>query len=255
MLTANSCASALIWGCVLLGVGIFTLQNDIKEIAYQDSLCICRTYFNYASPALFHHSKLLQAIYGYATVVYPHRLFWQSAKCQLSAICLIWIYCWIYPLGFMFSSEMHYIYNVDNQICQLRLRLSFPRIYAVCCVYIIPMSIIMLIYFKLIRYVHGMSNHTTPANTLLRAKRQLKMVQRIVKIITILLILGFPYVLFLLISFFTTPPKYHFRIAYIFIDISMVCVIVVSFQFTDPLKASIMKRIQRSPSTTVPAIT
>jgi hypothetical protein len=113
----------------------------------------------------------------------------------------------------------------------------------------------MFIYFKLLLYVHEMSKHVTPINTLFRAQRQLKIVQRIVILITIILILGLPYGVFTLMSFFTSPPKYHFRIAYIFIDVSLVFVMIALFQFTDPLKASIVKGIKRRPNRAVAALT
>ena len=114
-----------------------------------------------------------------------------------------------------------------------------------------PISMTMLIYLKLILYVRGMKQRVTPANTLLRAKRELKMVHRIAILIAILITLGMPYIIFMVISFFTTPPKHHFRIAYTFVDVSSVLVMVALFHYTDPLKATIMKRIQRRPNTVV----
>jgi hypothetical protein len=38
MLVGNSCVSALLAACALLSFSIFTLQNDLKQIYYQDSL-------------------------------------------------------------------------------------------------------------------------------------------------------------------------------------------------------------------------
>ncbi|CAF0928083.1 unnamed protein product [Rotaria sp. Silwood1] len=68
-----------------------------------------------------------------------------------------------------------------------------------------------------VRYVHGMDNHVTHVNILFRAKRELQMVKRIVILITMSVILGFPYASFTLMSFFTSPPKNHFRIVYLII--------------------------------------
>lgn len=90
----------------------------------------------------------------------------------------------------------------------------------------IPVSIIIFIYIKLFLYVHEMSKHITPVNILFRVRHQLKMVQRTVILISILIIIGFPYALFVFMSFFTHPPKYYFRIAYIFIDTSLVFVMI-----------------------------
>jgi hypothetical protein len=157
------------------------------------------------------------------------------------------------PIPYVLSGEISY--NVDNQICQMPLQLSFLTIYNALCVYIIPISLIVLIYFKLVRYVRDMSKHVTPVNTILRAQRELKMVRRIVILITGVATIGFPYALFIFMSFFTTPPKYHFRIAYIFNDASLAFVMVVLFEFTDQLKMSITKRIPGQAHIILPAIT
>ena len=69
------------------------------------------------------------------------------------------------------------------------------------------------------------------------------MVRRILILITILIGLCFPFTVIMFMDFFDKAPKYHFRIAYIFIDGSILSVMISLFQFTDPLKASIIKRI------------
>ncbi|CAF2718104.1 unnamed protein product [Rotaria sp. Silwood2] len=85
----------------------------------------------------------------------------------------------------------------------------------------------MFIYLKLVRYVQGMSKCVTPANILARAKRELRMGQRTVILVTILLALGVPYTIIIFMPFFTNPPKYHFRIAFIFIDVSLAFVMII----------------------------
>ncbi|CAF5149775.1 unnamed protein product [Rotaria sp. Silwood1] len=98
--------------------------------------------------------------------------------------------------------------------------------------------ILNIIYIKLVRYVRDMNKRVTSANVLARAERELKMVRNIVTISTILVILGLPYAIFILMSFFTTIPKYHFRIAFIFIDISTTATIIALFKTTDVIKAA-----------------
>ncbi|CAF1473883.1 unnamed protein product [Adineta steineri] len=94
-----------------------------------------------------------------------------------------------------------------------------------------------------VRYVKEMSKHVTPVNTLIRAQRELKMVYRIVILVSFLIGLGIPYASFVIMGFFTSPPKYHFRIAYIFVNISLIFIMMSLFKFTDPVRTSIMKRI------------
>jgi hypothetical protein len=80
------------------------------------------------------------------------------------------------------------------------------------------------------------------------------MVQRTVILVTILR-LGFPYALFILILFFTDPPKYHFQIPYIFIDVSLALVMITLFQFTELLKVSIKKIINDRTNVVIPTLT
>ncbi len=252
ILVANSCLAELIFGSDVLAMALFTFQNDLKQIQYYDSLCIFRGFFGYVVTVLQNYSYLLQAIYRCITVVYPTRLFYQSAKFQGFLICSTWIFGFVCPIPYLLTNAIQY--NVDNQICQLPLGLSFLTIYNVLCVYTIPISLIVLIYFKLVRYVRGMSKRVTVVNTLYRAQRELKMVRRIVILVVGITTIGFPYALFVFLSLFTNPPKYHFRIAYIFVDASLTFVMIAMFQFTEPLKTSIMKKINGRGNAIVPAI-
>ncbi|CAF1271175.1 unnamed protein product [Rotaria sp. Silwood1] len=250
MLVGNSCLAAIIFECTMLSMALFTLQNDIKQNVFQDLLCIFRGYMGYVTCFLQNYSYALQAIYRYISVVYPARVSWQSARFQASLIGIKWIFSIVYPLPLLLTGEI--IYNVDNQICQVQLRLSPIMIYTTLCIYMIPITIIMLVYFKLFRYVHEMSKHVTPTNTLFHARRELEMVRRIVFLVIILIILGLPYMIFILMSFVTIPPKYHFRIAYLFVDISSVFVMIALFQFTEPIKTILLKMISVLSSTVNP---
>jgi hypothetical protein len=252
ILTGNICLTGLICGIVHFSINVFALQNDLKQIQYQDSFCIFRGYLSYASAALHNYSYVSSAIYRYITIVYPTRLFWQSARMQILLIGLAWILAFIFPLLFIFTGEI--IYNVDNQICQVPLRFSFSILYAPHFIYIIPVNLVIFIYLKLVRYVRGMNQRVTPANTLSRAQRDLKMVRRIVILIHILFIAGFPLTLFLFLSFANRAPKYHFRIGFIFVDASMLFIMIALFQFTDTLKASARKIINSRANRVVPII-
>jgi hypothetical protein len=252
MLIANSCLAELLSGSGMLSMVVFTLQNDLKQIQYEDSCCIFRGYLAYVIGALQNYSYVLPAVYRYITIVYPTHLFWRSARMQLLFIGLTWILAFVCPVAFIFNGEI--IYNVDNQICQISLQWSFSLLYGALYSYIIPISMIMYIYWRLCRYVKDMSKRVTVANTLSRAQRELKMVRRIVILVMGVTIIGFPYVLLILMSFFNRAPKYDLRIAFFCIDLSMVFIMIALFQFTDPLKSSVMKRIKWRPNVIVATV-
>jgi hypothetical protein len=83
ILVANSCLVELVFECDLLGMAVFTLQNDLKQIYYFDGFCIFLAYIIYVSIGIQSYSYLLQSIYRYITVVYSNRLFYQSMKFQV----------------------------------------------------------------------------------------------------------------------------------------------------------------------------
>ncbi len=252
MLFANTCLTGLVCGGTFLALTVFTFYNDFRQIQYQDSLCIVRGYLIYVSPALHAYSYVSSAIYQYMLIVHPTRLFWQSARAQLSLIILGWILAFLFPIPFLFTGEI--AYNVDNQICEIPLRLSFPVFYLPLVVFTIPVSLVMFIYFKLVRYVKEMGRDLTPVITLLRAQRNLTMVRRIVILLHILLTAGVPMTFFFVLSFFNHAPKYHTRIGYFFVDISLLCVMVVLFHFTDSLKASVKKIMYARRNTVLPTM-
>ena len=195
-------------------------------------------------------SKLL---YRYIIIIYPTHLFWQTGKFQMFMICLIWIYSFIYCIPFLTGNAI--LYNVDNQICQIQLQLSVNKIYSIFCAFLIPVSLIIFIYWKLVRYIKEIHKHVSTSNTLFRAKRELKMVKRLVILIIILIIVCFPYFIMMLMAFFNHAPKNHYRIAYIFFDASVLCVMIVLFQFTDPFKISLRKLFKIQSNRVIPALT
>jgi hypothetical protein len=250
ILIANICLTGIICGIDTIGMTGFTLHNDLKQIRYQGSFCFIIGFLNYGSCALHNYSYVSSAIYRYITIVYPARLFWQSARAQILLIGIGWILAFVLSLPFALTKEI--VYDVDNQICQVPFGFSVLILYAPSFIYIVPVHLIIFIYLKLVRYVRGMSQHVTPANILSRAQRDLTMVRRIVILIQILFISGFPLSLFIFLSFANRAPKYHFRIGFIFVDISMLLVMIALFQFTDSLKASVKKIIYGRSNRVIP---
>ncbi len=93
-----------------------------------------------------------------------------------------------------------------------------------------------------------MGERATPIATPFRAQRNLKMARRTVILIMILFISGFPYNSFVFLFFTNLSPKYHFRIAYVFVNGSMLLVMLALFTFTDSLKGSVKKLLNGPPN-------
>ncbi|CAF2529296.1 unnamed protein product [Rotaria sp. Silwood2] len=245
LLVGNSCVAEFLLGLYLFGITIFTFHHDLKLIYFYDSFCFLLSYVGYISIGVQNYSYLLQAIYRYILIVYPSRLFYRSVQFQTFLISLTWICCIIYPIPLVFTGQIKYL--VDDQICQMPIELSFLTIFNAFYIYLFPMLSIILIYLKMVRYVHEMSKHVTPVNRLLHAQRELRMIRRINSLVFILIALGIPYTIFIIMSFFNNVPKYHFRIAFAFINVSLVFVLIALFEITETLRTSLMKRINGRP--------
>jgi hypothetical protein len=249
LLICNSCLVEVLLGCVLLSMAIFTFQNDLKQETGNISSCVLISFLCYVTDAMQNYSYLLTAMYRYMSVVYPARLLWQSAKFQIALIIGQWIFSIVYAVPLLITEQI--VYNVDNQICQVPLRLSVTMIYLSIILYTVPNLSIVCLYIKLVRYVRQISNRTTLPNTLFHARRELRLIQRTLILSNVLIILGFPYTIFVITSFITTPPKYHFRIAYIFIDISILSIMVMIYYFTQQI-IEIIQKIFSRPNAVVP---
>jgi hypothetical protein len=81
------------------------------------------------------------------------------------------------------------------------------------------------------------------------------MIVRIIALVSILLLLGIPYTIFIFMSFFNRAPKYSFRIAYIFVDVSLGLVMIALFQNTDPVKTSLKKKMNWRPNAIIATVT
>jgi hypothetical protein len=233
MLAGNSCLAEIVYGSSMLSIALFTLENDMKQILFQDSLCNFRGYLGYVGNASLLYSFTLQAMYRYIVVVYPTRIAWQSAKVQGLLVCCSWIFSIGSLLPWLFTGDI--IYIADNQLCALPFQLSVPILYNMLLTYIIPILIIMLIYLKLFLYVRQIGLRATSIQTMFRARRELIMVRRIFIIIIFLLIIGLPYCIFVFMSFITNPPKYYYRISLFFVDIGQTFVMIALFCFSQPL--------------------
>ncbi|CAF1330038.1 unnamed protein product [Adineta steineri] len=205
---------------------------------------ISRCFFGYCTDGLQNYSYLLTAVNQCISVVYPNKIIWRTIKFQFCLILVIWIVCILYSLPLLVSGQI--IYNIDNQICQIPLRLSLPMIYVAAIIYIIPNSGILAVYIKLTRYVHQMSSRAISNHTIFHARRELKLVQRTFILSNTPIVIGLPYMIFVLMSFFTSPPEYHFRIAYICANISVLVVVIIGYCFTPKIGAILRKKLSRS---------
>jgi len=239
-LVANSFFSILILSINSFGSFVYSFRNDFNQIEFADIFCYLYGYLGYSLSSIQNLSYFLQSLYSYTISVYPYDLFWQTYRTQILLIIFSWLFGFIYPLQFLLTNQLKY--DVDNQMCQIPLRFTFSIVFITHCVFVIPMISILFVYMKLVRYIRRLNKRTIPLNVLRRTQCQLKLVRHLVILVGFISMICFPYAVFVFMSFFMKPPKYHLRIAIGSINFSSLIVIFIQFQFTDSLRTAV-KRI------------
>lgn len=253
LLTTNTCIAALIFGSDMLALAAFTLHNDLKQIRYQDSLCVFRGIAIYITVLQLNYSFLCQAIYRYIKVVHSTHIFLQSAKFQCIIIGISWTFGFVvYGIPLFIFGNIQYL--VDDQICQQPMTLSFVMIYNMLLIFMIPASLTISIYCKLVMFVKIMNKKSMAANQVNRAKQELTMLRRIVILNVGFMCICTPKASMIFMGYFTPPPKYHYRISYIFVHISLAFVMITVFKFTDQFVNYVMKQFRPPQNWVVPVL-
>ncbi|CAF1240546.1 unnamed protein product [Didymodactylos carnosus] len=260
LLVFNSCLCELIFSSVMLAVAGYLCYSDIHQLTVPTPLCAFRGYFGYTTVAAQNWSYLIQAIHRYICVVHHHKRQQTSYHLHICFIVIQWIYCILFPLPLLLiPTQIQYI--PANQMCQVPIFHSLQMMYLALCIYLTPVISIIIIYFLLVKYVNKMARqqqqqqHQSTHITLFQARRQLSMLKRIILLIIFLVTCCGPYMSFVLIGFRGTDPYvYHFRIAYIFLDLSVVLVMVAIIYSTNNIRDTLFRSNRILDTSKVPSI-
>lgn len=239
LLVGNSCLSILAVALVLINCSIFSLKNDFNETYFEDMYCTFRGYLLNSLAAPIYYSFFLQSFYRYISIVYPACFLCNSIVFQLFSIVFTWLFGFVHSIPYFVRNEI--VYNFDNQICQVPLRISWLSMYISFMIYVLPLTLTIIVYFNLVKYVKQLRRHIFPRKKFRRARKELKMVRRTITLILILTIVCFPMMIFLFLSLFNRQPRYHFRIGYSFISISLIFVLITLFYYNRPLRKSFIQ--------------
>ena len=121
-------------------------------------------------------------------------------------------------------------------MCIIPIRSSgWTMYYAVFC-YSIPLILIGTFYHRLIQYVLTVRSRVSAClisgSMVIAAQRQLALIQRVIVLVSILILSGIPYCIFIIIAFWTDPPEYQFRISFLCVDIALASVVCTMFFYS-----------------------
>jgi hypothetical protein len=123
-------------------------------------------------------------------------------------------------------------------------------IYFALIIFLFPMVMIVLIYIQIVKYMKQNPFSTTNRSNIAAQHRQqseLRLIRRILIIVTVLFVLGFPYI-FLFIAFeinLIPPLPYMTRIGYVFITFGQSTAMLTNLIITDEVKNASMNIIMK----------
>ena len=206
LLIGNTYFTFIIYSATWLSILIHTLPGDFSiftNFLYLDDStgCRIRVAMIFFLTSAFFHSFLLQALWSYIKVKFHSTLHSRKIYCfrlnliftYVLLIIITWIISGIILIP-AFKAFDVFVYFPEQYHCLI----SFTNIrgftYSLLSTYIIPVSIIILIYIRLVHFTHYASNF----NRKLRAKREIRVVKHILTICGILSFSGLPTILFVI---------------------------------------------------------
>lgn len=123
-------------------------------------------------------------------------------------------------------------------------------IYFALIIFFIPLIMIVFIYFQIVKYMKRNPYSTTNRSTIAGQRRQrseLRLIRRILMLVILLFILGFPYSFFYLVIHFhiLSPWPYMPRISYLFITFGQSASMLINLITTDAVRKSLINIIRK----------
>ncbi|CAF1125966.1 unnamed protein product [Adineta steineri] len=250
ILTLNSTAAILIMSSDTLAIGIYVLYRDIKRRQLQmeiemKSLFLCHVcgYIAHMSFGALVYSYVIQACYRLVGTIFYHQFSYNNLKIYMYAICAQWSFAILQLLPIILGNNQIYIKH--EYLCQIAFENSKAIGYLCVTNYLIPLTIIMIIYYKITRSVREKENNGTYRYNIHRTRRQVVLTQRILILIAILFVLGGPYTVFIILEALSiaSPPVYSHRIGFMFISVASTLSIITIIYFARSVSEIIVNSI------------
>ncbi|CAF3815956.1 unnamed protein product [Adineta steineri] len=206
---------------------------DTQVLPVADPLCSIRAYFYHSTIAWIHHSLILQAIERYCKIRRLKLL--QTRTRQLCFILLQWLFDFTFVLPVFLTGNMKKL-TIDN-FCFVSLN-TIPLVFYLAGISFLLSDIILSVIYKLlVRYVREVSLRVN-GNYRLKMQRDLTMVHRIVLINVQLVVVGFPVLIFIILTAIRTDllPNNTARILIMIMNSPLSIMLLILFWITPSLR-------------------
>jgi hypothetical protein len=240
LLAGNTFLSALTYSSAHFAIALSALRSDFavkngQRVRLNNPFCMSSAFTFYAGCALLYYSYVMEAIQRFSRVVLYDYRWLHKRRIQLLLVVFQWFFCLVgtfVPLAT--SNQLRYDRSMN--MCIIPIRSSgWTLYYAIFC-YLIPLILVGIFYHRLIKYILAARSRVSAClisgSVVVSAQRQLALIQRVIVLISILILSGIPYCVFIAIGLWTDPPEYQFRISFLFVDIALASVVLSMFCYS-----------------------
>ncbi|CAF3189515.1 unnamed protein product [Rotaria sp. Silwood2] len=241
----NSILTILICSFIFLLIIIFHRRSHSVPVLLAGHTCsaLLISAFMLASMAT-------ASLFGYMNIVLEqHR---NNIWCRLRGFCIHGFLCALYDSISPVLLRGDVIYLPSEYYCQTPFTNIPAIVYIAIRLFLLPIMFIALIYLCLLRYVRqsNLSSTTMNDNHNRRSKqnkRDLIVIRRLLLMLSVLILLGLPSMIFLTIFMFTAHLIcVTYRVGWLSVSFSLVFLAYMLIQLTDPLKKTLRRHFKRS---------
>ena len=255
LLTINTCVAFLF---IMFAYSIQTpylfLNNEQQTDTPYTLFCRIRAFlFLFACVAKV-TTYLTQAISRFfLTVLYQYRTL-QTYRTNVIMIVIVWLFSAILS-ACMFISPISFQYEPESRLCLLTSKVFNTSFTLMMIVFVIPVNIIIFLY-AIILHRSRCANHVQPSNNTIRNnKRDVKVVQKILRLLVVVILGGTPLLLSVLINRITDTPWPFYLISILCIGLATAVEIVAIFFMSKEVKEIVYTKfgfVQRAKVQTLP---
>ncbi len=197
LLTCNTCLSGLltcIAACIMTSSNLF---NGFL-VTNLDFGCIWGLFYD-ISQCTIYHSYYLHSFYRLCRVVFYKKKYLVSYSLYKILIIVEWLTVVVLLLPPLFLNW--YAHLPTENYCLIPYTYVGPEIYHILVLYAIPLTVIIIIYIRISIFIRDSSRRTViiiAASRRQRNQRDLTILKRVVVIVSILIVLRFPTIIFLI---------------------------------------------------------
>ncbi|CAF1182368.1 unnamed protein product [Adineta steineri] len=233
-LVLNSTVAGLIINIIYMCQGIYQL-SDVGD----DILCRFRGLLLQMGTGLLYHTLCVQAFHRLFVTVYSTKRYFQTKSFNIYMVIIQWVISCSFGLPVFLTGQMKYYAEV--RMCQVSIDETLSSIYFTLIIFVFPLLTIIFIYIHIVKYMKQNSHSTTKRLNITghhRHHSELRLIRRILIIVIVLFLLGFPYgFLNILIEIHVMPSwPYIISIGYIFITIGQGATTLINLITTDDVR-------------------